>query len=87
MLTILHSLRNPNVSGFRQFIKGEYVLYPCRNYFDPENKISYWISKKGYTVARYCFSAKNGLQVYQDKLITDETFDSYIKMFEESLSN
>ena len=33
---------------------GEYVLTRVRNAFN--NKTSYWLSKKGYTVAQYAFT-------------------------------
>ncbi len=33
---------------------GDYVMTMARNSFN--NKSSYWISKKNYTVAFYCFS-------------------------------
>ena len=36
------------------YIYGDYVLTAVKNAFN--NKDSYWISKKGYTVAFYCFS-------------------------------
>lgn len=61
-------------------IDGIYALYPLPNAFN--NKTSYWMSKNGYTVARYCFSTKNAFSV-EEQL---EHIDSYIRMFEESLS-
>lgn len=36
---------------------GEYVLTRVRNAFN--NKTSYWLSKKGYTVAQYAFTAED----------------------------
>ena len=42
-------------------IDGIYALYPLPNAFN--NKTSYWMSKNGYTVARYCFSTKNAFSV------------------------
>lgn len=35
----------------------EYVLTRVRNAFN--NKTSYWLSKKGYTVAQYAFTAED----------------------------
>lgn len=61
-------------------IDGIYALYPIPNAFN--NKTSYWMSKNGYTVARYCFSTKNAFSV-EEQL---EHIGSYIRMFEESLS-
>ena len=39
----------------------DYVLTPCKNEFN--NKTSYWISREGYTLARYCFTPANELDL------------------------
>ena len=39
------------------FVYGDYVIAPIKNAFN--DKISYWISKKHYSVAYYCFSVYN----------------------------
>ena len=42
---------------------------------------SWWISKKGYAVARYCFTADTEAEVERQL----QSADSYIEMFEEGL--
>lgn len=59
---------------------GDYVFTPEKNAFN--NKTSWWISKKGYTMSLYCFSAYTENEaVYHLK-----AKDSYIKMFEDNLT-
>lgn len=36
------------------FVYGDYVLTPCKNI--ENQKTSYWLSKKGCTLAAYCFT-------------------------------
>ena len=60
-------------------IFGDYVFSPVRNAFN--EKTSWWISKKGYAVARYCFTADTEAEVERQLQSTD----GYIKMFEEGL--
>lgn len=62
-----------------QRIFGDYVFSPVRNAFN--SKTSWWISKKGYAVARYCFTANTDAEVERQLL----SADSYIEMFEEGL--
>lgn len=60
---------------------GDYILTPIQDAFT--GKVGWWISKKGFTTARYCFTAsdekeveyqvKNGLSGYM--LLLDETLD------------
>lgn len=62
-----------------QRIFGDYVFSPVRNAFN--SKTSWWISKKGYAVARYCFTANTDAEVERQL----QSADSYIEMFEEGL--
>jgi hypothetical protein len=62
-----------------QRIFGDYVFSPVRNAFN--SKTSWWISKKGYAVARYCFTANTDAEVE----LQLQSADSYIEMFEEGL--
>ena len=57
----------------------DYVFSPARNAFN--SKTSWWISKKGYAVARYCFTADTEAEVERQL----QSADSYIEMFEEGL--
>lgn len=60
-------------------VHGDYVLTSHRNVFN--DKTSWWISKKGCTVAIYCFSASNSKEVeYQLNGI-----DGYIQMLDDVL--
>lgn len=60
-------------------IYGDYVLTAHRNAFN--DKTSWWISKKGYTVAWYCFTADTATEVERQL----QSVDCYIKMLEEGL--
>lgn len=62
-----------------QRVFGDYVFSPARNAFN--RKTSWWISKKGYAVARYCFTADTESEVERQL----QSADSYIEMFEEGL--
>lgn len=65
-------------------IKKEYVITPCQNSFN--NKISFWISKKGYTVSFYCFSLYPFEDNEYNKFIKDvDRFNSYISLYENAL--
>lgn len=58
------------------YIKGDYVLQPILNSFN--DKISYWISKRGMTVSVYCFSAKAGENITSHI----DAMDAYIHLFQ-----
>lgn len=58
---------------------GDYVFSPCQNAFN--RKTSWWLSKKGCTVALYCFTAGTGKEA--DAQLVNGGGSSYIKMFEE----
>lgn len=62
-----------------RIMRGDYVLSAHKNAFN--SKTSWWISKRGCTEARYCFTSDSQKEtVYQLG-----NFDSYIKMFEDAL--
>lgn len=62
---------------------GDYVFTPVRNAFSPQ-KTSWWLSKRGYTRAVYCFTADLRDEVmYQ---LGEESRKSYIKMFDDLFS-
>ena len=56
---------------------GSYVLTPVKNEFN--SNVSWWLSKRGFAVARYCFTTSNAAEI--DRQVN--CIDQYIKMFEE----
>ena len=58
------------------YIRGEYVITGLSNVFN--RKTSWWISKAGYTLAVYCFSANAQREVDEQLAV----FDRYIDLFE-----
>ena len=61
---------------FQSLVEGDYVLTPHKNAFN--SKTSWWISKHGYSVAYYCFTANTKSEItYQKRHMTD-----YITMFD-----
>lgn len=67
-----------NVLQHRVF--GEYVLTPIPNAFN--EKTSWWISKRGISVAHYCFTASDTKEIdYQVK----EGLAGYIELLEDAL--
>ena len=71
------------MKNIRQVIWGDYVATPVKNAFN--NKTSYWLSKRGYTVSIYMFTVEgNGDSDKEfEKRLSQEGFDSYIPMLEE----
>ena len=60
------------------YLFDEYVISAIPNAFGVSQKKGYWISKKGYTAAYYCFSASSEAEVeYHLGCV-----DSYIAMYE-----
>lgn len=57
-------------------IDNTYVLSCLKNAFN--DKKSYWLSKKNYTLAVYCFSSNNCYSVEEHL----KNIDGYIAMFE-----
>lgn len=65
------------------YVYGDYVLTGVVNAFTPSQKLAYWLSKKGWTKAMYCFSADNEEDT-NDQL---KNIDSYIKLFQSTFEN
>lgn len=69
--------RNPSLSKLPAFIWDDmYVMTPCANAFN--DQVSYWVSRKGYTTARYAFSISRlmdlkdlGLPMTPDEPVSD----------------
>lgn len=61
-------------------LNGEYVIAGIQNAFN--GKTSYWISKKGYTTAVYCFTADRPEDV---KYQLENGWPGYIDLFERHL--
>lgn len=59
----------------QSIIQGDYVLQPIPNAFN--NRISWWLSKKGWMVAMYCFSA-NTPKMLEEK---SPHLEEYIRIF------
>lgn len=63
-----------------QFIFKDYVVSPCRNAFNEHT--SYWISKRGCTIAVYCFSDTYG----DPETEVLEGMTGFISMFEDRMA-
>jgi len=72
----IHTLSFPA----KHYVFGDYVLTSITDAFSSPWKWSYWLSKKGWTKAQYCFSATNDSEL-ESQL---EHIDSYIKLFQET---
>ncbi len=57
---------------------GDYVFSPWRNAFN--GKKGWWLSKKGCTVALYCFTAETGKEA--DAMLANGGGRAYIEMYE-----
>ncbi len=68
---------------YKTVVIGDYVFTPIKNQFN--NKTAYWLSKKWYTFAVYCFtvSSMNDIRMLEDTGI----LDSYIKYFDSSVNS
>lgn len=60
---------------------GDYVITGIKNAFN--NRTSYWISKKGYTVALYCFTPICDTDLANQLL----RIDDYIDYFDRYIAN
>lgn len=56
---------------------GDYVLTPVPNAFN--GRTSWWISKKGLTTARYCFTASDEKEIQRQ---IEDGLTGYIKLME-----
>lgn len=63
------------MSKNKTFFFGDYVLSGLPNAFN--QKTSYWLTKKGMTVAMYCFTVMNDLDYQLERI------SAYIKLFQE----
>jgi len=63
---------------YKTVVIGDYVFTPIKNQFN--DKTAYWLSKKYYTYALYCFtvSSTNDLKMLDDNRV----LDSYKKYFD-----
>ena len=64
---------------FMQYEDGDYVLTPIKNAFNP--RTSYWISKKGCTVALYCFTPSDFKDLARNT--SPDAIRSYESMFDQ----
>ncbi len=62
----------------KQIVSGDYVLTPIQNAFN--DKVSYWISKKGFTSAYYCFTPTSKADLKFQT--SSEAIDGYKNMFD-----
>lgn len=73
------------ITTLKQITIGEYVLTPVKNAFN--NKCSYWISKKGYTLALYVFSVDSSMSRKDlNYMLSASAIDSYIRFFENQIA-
>lgn len=63
---------------YKQIISGDYVLTPIKNAFN--DKVSYWISKKGFTSAYYCFTPMDEGDLKHQT--SPDVIDGYKTMFD-----
>ena len=68
---------------YKTVVIGDYVFTPIKNQFN--DKTAYWLSKKWYTFAVYCFtvSSMNDIKMLEDTGI----LDSYIIYFDSSVNS
>lgn len=72
------------ITTLKQITIGEYVLTPIKNAFN--DKWSYWISKKGYTLALYVFSVDSSMSRKDlNYMLSASAIDSYIHFFENQI--
>lgn len=62
----------------KQIIVGDYVFTPCKNAFN--NKTSYWVSKKNYTISVYAFTPMDSRNLKE--MTKKEVLESYINLFD-----
>lgn len=70
----------------KQIIVGDYVFTPCKNAFN--NKVSYWVSKRNYTISVYAFTPMYSGDLKEH--ISEKYLESYMRYFDsviEKLSN
>lgn len=63
---------------YKTVVIGDYVFTPIKNQFN--DKTAYWLSKKYYTYALYCFTVCDSSEY---RMVDDsEALDSYIRYFD-----
>lgn len=67
--------------GRRHRIYGDYVVSPINNAFN--SKMSWWITKKGCTLAQYCFSTDSEKEAND---LLEYGIDEYIRLLEDRLN-
>lgn len=74
------------MKNIRPVIQGDYVATPVKNAFN--NKTSYWLSKKGYTISMYMFTVEgNGESEREfEERLSEKGFRAYIPSFEELIT-
>lgn len=74
------------MKNIRQVIMGDYVATPIKNAFN--NKTSYWLSKRGYTLSIYMFTVEGNGDSEKDfeERLSPEGLNQYISMFEKRCS-
>ena len=66
---------------YKTVVIGDYVFTPIKNQFN--DKTAYWLSKKGYTIAVYCFTVSNRDDFCM--LENNKTLVSYIDYFDKKV--
>ena len=68
---------------YKTLVVGDYVFTPIKNQYN--DKTAYWLSKKWYALAVYCFtvSSTNDLKMLEDTKV----LDSYIKYFDSRVNS
>ena len=68
---------------YKTVVIGDYVFTPIKNQFN--DKTAYWLSKKFYAFAVYCFtvSSMSDIKMLEDTRI----LDSYIKYFDSRVNS
>lgn len=76
LLEAIHVL--DDIENKTTFVFGDYVLSGCKNAFN--SKMSWWLSKKGYTTAMYCFSTAC-INFAEEAEYQANAIEGYIKAF------
>lgn len=66
---------------YKTVVIDDYVFTPIKNQFN--DKTAYWLSKKGYTIAVYCFTVSNRDDVCM--LVDNKALVSYIDYFDKKV--
>lgn len=80
---LLYAWKEEPEMKHRQVIIGDYVITPIKNAFN--NKYGYWISKKGYWYAIYCFTPMDAEDL--DFHLREDVVKNYIDTFDNILKH